>query len=312
MNITNEILEEWNVNRLKNPITKRNIKLNGPTYIKFLKKYEAKNKTTNIISYKYTKNDLKLIINIKKIIRNNYLTKISGPGYTNPLVFNNDKDIISLESIWIENNNKKTLNMEFDKYFLFTYKINNIIYGLNIRSLEDLFKNKIYKEPFTNLKFNNLIIEKINKKINFINKIKEKPKKEKYNYLQIINSKIINIIKMMEANDIYLNIEWLKKFNKNTCFKLYHELQYIINYYKNNYNDMYNMIITKNYFTYNNNNLKDLHYMQFKNLVFEIIYSILNNSYNTNVSKMASYLILSVLCYVSPDIKNAYPDIQFY
>jgi hypothetical protein len=312
MNITDEILEEWNSNRLKNPITKRNIKLNGPTYIKFLKKYEAKNKTTNIISYKYTKNDLKLIINMQKKFRNNYLTKISGPGYTNPLVCNNDKDIISLESIWIEKNNKKILNMEFDKFLLFTYKNKNIIYGLNIRSFEELLKNKIYKDPFTNLKLNNSIIENINKKINFINKIKEKPKKEKYNYSQIINSKIINIIKIMEANDIYLNIEWLKKIKKNMCFKLYYELQHIINYYKNNYNNMYNMIITNNYFTYTNNYLKNLNYLQFKNLIFEIIYSILNNSHNTNVSKMACYLILTTFCYVSPEIKNAYPDIEFY
>ena len=217
-----------------------------------------------------------------------------------------------MESIWIEKNNNKIVNIEFDKYLLFTYKINNIIYGLNIRSLEDLFKNKIYKEPFTNLKFNNLIIEKINKKINFINKIKEKPKKEKYNYSQIINSKIINIIKIMETNDIYLNIEWLKKFKKNNCFKLYYELQYIINYYKNHYNDMYNKIITKNYFIYSDNHIKNLEYMQFKNLIFQIIYSILNNSYDNNNSKIACYLILSVFCYVSPEIKNAYPNIQFY
>jgi hypothetical protein len=312
MNITDEILEEWNINKLINPITKRKIKENGPTYNKFLKKYLAKNNISNTISYKYTKNDIKLIIKLQKIIRNNYLIKISGPGYINPLLCNNDKDIISLESIWDENNNNKVLNMEFNKYLLFTYKNNNLIYGLNIRSLEELFKNKIYKEPFTNLKFKISVIEKINKKINFINKIKEKPKKEKYNYSQLINSKIINIIKLLEYSDIYINIEWLNKLKKNMCFKLYHELQYIINYYKINYNDMYNMIITKNYFTYSNNFLKNLEYMQFKNLVFEIIHSILNYSYDTNVGKMASYLILSVFCYVSPEIKNAYPDIQFY
>ena len=312
MNINNKVLDEWNKNRLINPLTKRTIKLNGPTYKKFLKQYETINNNSNIITYNYTKNDLKLIIKIQKIIRNNFLTKISGPGYINPLLCNNDKDIISLESIWIENNNNKIVHMEFDKYLLFTYKINNIIYGLNIRSLEELFKNKIYKEPFTNLKFNNLIIEKINEKINFINKIKEKPKKEKYNYSQIINSKIINIIKIMEANDIYLNIEWLKKLKKNNCFKLYYELQYIINYYKNHYNDMYNKMITKNYFIYSNNYIKNLEYMQFKNVVFQIIYSILNYSHDNNIGKMACYLILSVFCYVSPEIKNAYPNIQFY
>ena len=116
----------------------------------------------------------------------------------------------------------------------------------------------------------------------------------------------------MEFNDIYLNIEWFNKFKKNTYFKLYNELQYVINYYKNNYNDMYNIIITKNYFVYTNNYLKNLEYPQFKNLVYEIIYSILNSSHETNAGKIASYLILSVLCYVSQEIKNAYPDIQFY
>ena len=36
--ISNEKLLEWNNNRLINPITKRKIKENGPTYSIFLKK----------------------------------------------------------------------------------------------------------------------------------------------------------------------------------------------------------------------------------------------------------------------------------
>ena len=35
MNITDDILNKWNNNRLINPLTKRSIKLNGPTYNKF-------------------------------------------------------------------------------------------------------------------------------------------------------------------------------------------------------------------------------------------------------------------------------------
>ena len=58
MNINNKVLDEWNKNRLINPLTKRTIKLNGPTYKKFLKKYEAINNNSNIITYNYTKNDL--------------------------------------------------------------------------------------------------------------------------------------------------------------------------------------------------------------------------------------------------------------
>ena len=223
MNITDDILNKWNNNRLINPLTKRSIKLNGPTYNKFLKKFNESNKISNLVSYNYTKNDINKIIKIQKIIRHNYLIKISGPAYINPLLCNNDKDIISLDNIWTENNNNKVVNLEFDKELLFTYRINKLIYGLNIRSLEELFK-KIYKDPFTNLKFSSNLINKITTKIQFINKIIKKPNVEKYNYNQIINSKIINIIKIMEFNDIYLNIEWFKKFKKILI------LNYIMNY----------------------------------------------------------------------------------
>ena len=224
MNITDDILNKWNNNRLINPLTKRSIKLNGPTYNKFLKKFNESNKISNLVSYNYTKNDINKIIKIQKIIRHNYLIKISGPAYINPLLCNNDKDIISLDNIWTENNNNKVVNLEFDKELLFTYRINKLIYGLNIRSLEELFKKKIYKDPFTNLKFSSNLINKITTKIQFINKIIKKPNVEKYNYNQIINSKIINIIKIMEFNDIYLNIEWFKNLKKILI------LNYIMNY----------------------------------------------------------------------------------
>ena len=143
MNITDDILNKWNNNRLINPLTKRSIKLNGPTYNKFLKKFNESNKISNLVSYNYTKNDINKIIKIQKIIRHNYLIKISGPAYINPLLCNNDKDIISLDNIWTENNNNKVVNLEFDKELLFTYRINKLIYGLNIRSLEELFKKNL-------------------------------------------------------------------------------------------------------------------------------------------------------------------------
>ena len=63
MNISDEKIIEWNNNRLYNPITKRKIKDNGPTYKKFFKKfleYKNKIKSNNCIDkYKeYRKNKI--------------------------------------------------------------------------------------------------------------------------------------------------------------------------------------------------------------------------------------------------------------
>ena len=93
MNLSEDNLLSWNSNRLINPITQRQIKENGPTFKKILKKYNEYIKKKNEIE------NLKKINIIKKIqkrIREKYLRKISGPGYDNPLVCNNERDIISL------------------------------------------------------------------------------------------------------------------------------------------------------------------------------------------------------------------------
>jgi len=331
MNISDEKLELWNNNRLYNPISKRKIKENGPTYKKILKqytKYENKKKETEkyseniiennidirkkIIKKKYTKNNIIIIIKLQKIIREKYLNKISGDGYNNPLLCNNNRDIISLDNIWIEKDNKKILNLEFDKKCLFTYTNHNLIYGLNINSLEELFNKNIYIDPFTNKRFSKELINKIKKKINFIKKLKIYKKKDKYTYQQIINNKIINIIKILENNDIYLNVEWLKKLNKQGYYKLYNELYSMFNHYKMSYMDTYNKMINKNYFNYNMNYLKHLDINHLKGLIYDIINSIISKKKEEHIQKMTCYIILAGLCYVSKDIQLAYPDMIIF
>lgn len=302
MTLTYEIIQKWNNNRLINPITNRKIKENGPTYNKFLNFYSKNN------NCRY---DINKITFIQKNIRNWYLNKISGPAFKNPLDCNNDKDIISLDIIWKNKKNKKILELEFDKKLLFTYKINNLIFGLNIYSLEELFNKKIFIEPFTNTKFSKNLINLIYKKIKFIKKISIK-KKEKITYNQLINNKIIKIIKILEKDDIYINVEWLKELKKINYIKLYKEIQYILNSYKNLYNDIYNKIIVKNLFIYDQNYLNSLNILQLKGLIFDIIYIILNKEKELNIQKMSCYIILAGLCYVSKTIKNAYPELQFY
>ena len=324
MNISEDNLKRWNNNRLFNPITGYKIKENGPTYKKIEKQYmkydnDKKNqqmmidKSVNIINTnKYTTKEKKLIYKLQKIVRNKYLNKISGPGYINPLLCCNNRDIISLDNIWIEKDNIQILNLEFDKIYLFTYINNNIIYGFNIYSLEDLFNNKIYKDPFTNNRFSKENIEKIKIKINFIKKLKIIKKKDKYSYHQIINNKIISIIKKLEKNDIYLNVEWFKKLNKQKYYKLYNELHQIFNSYKESYSGMYNNMIKKNYFNYNISYLKSLDLLHLKGFIYDIIYSIISVEKEEHVQKMTCYIILAGLCYVSEDIKTAYPNMQIY
>jgi len=334
MNLSEEELEIWNINRLINPVSKRPIKDNGPTYKKILKQYtEYENKkktmaasiTKKTVTLKinnnrkkikkkkiYTRKDINNINKLQKIIREKHLNKISGPGYKNPLLCNNNRDIISLDNIWIEENNNKILDLEFDKKLLFTYTNNNIIYGLNIHSLEELFNKNIYVDPFTNNKFSKEIINKIKKKIDFIKKLRIIKKKDKYTYQQIINNKIINLIKILEKNDIYLNVEWLKNLNKQKYYKLYNELQQIFNSYKESYVDIYNKMVKKDFFNYNISYLKNLDLIHLKGFIYDIIYSIISVEKENHIQKMTCYIILAGLCYVSEDIKTAYPNMQIF
>lgn len=303
MNISRELLIEWNNNRLVNPLSKRKIKANGPTYNKLLNEY---NKIKD-------NNYLKNIIKIQNKYRLKYLSKISGPGYNNPLLCNNSRDVISLDNIWTEKNNKKYLDLEFDKKLLYTYKVNNFIFGLNILSLEECFNKCNYKDPFTNIKFSKTLIKEIKKKINFIKKINIKKKEnENLSYKKIIDNKILNIIKILEINDIYINFEWINKIKKNKFIDIYKELNYIFKYHKETHNDLYQEMIKKDYFNYNLGYLIKLNSNQIKGFIFDIIYSILNSEKKDYAQKMTCYIILATFCLVSTEIKNAYPDIQTF
>lgn len=302
MEINQTILLIWNKNRAINPISKRKIKEFGPTYNRYLKKYTE-----------YLENNKnKSILKIQKFIRKKYLEKISGPGYKNPLLCNNNRDIISLDNIWIEKNNNKILNLEFDKILLFTYSINNIIYGLNILSLEQMLNKKLLKDPFTNKKYNKNTLKKIETKLRFIKKLNLKTKKEKVNYNQIIKNKIISILKILENNDIYISYELINSIKKNKYYDIYKELQYIFNYYKSGYNEFYSKIIKKNYFNYNMKYLYQLNFNQLKGFIFDIINTILNENKEEHIQKMSCYIILASLCIVSPKIKECYPNLVLF
>lgn len=308
MNLSEDNLLSWNNNRLINPITNRAIKENGPTFKKILKKYNEylnkKNKIENF--YK-----LCIIKKIQKKCRNRYLSKISGPGYDNPLLCNNERDIISLDKIWENKDGEKVVNLEFDKKLLFTYESNNIIFGMNIESLETLLKKKIFKDPFTNVRFSNSTLNKIKNKILFLRKIKyNKNKTENYDIKQIINNKIINIIKILEKSDIYIDFEWLNKLNKNSYIKLYRELNDIFLNYKHNYIVLYNQMIKKNYFVNDIHQLRSNNFNNLKNIIYSIILSILNENKEEHIQKICVYIITGALCYVSNQIKEAYPLLE--
>lgn len=307
MNFNDDILIKWNNNRLINPMTNRKIKENGPTYFKLLKKFNEIEKKKKL-SFK----NIKLLKKIQLRYRKKFLEKISGPGYKNPLLCTNNRDVITLDNIWIEKNDKKILNLEFNIIYLFTFKIDNLIYGLNIKSLEKLIKTKNLINPFTNKKLDNQIINNAKKKINFINKIVKKEKTNNLSYQQIINNKILNILKILEKNNIYLNLEWIKELNKNSYYKLYNELCSIFNSYKTQYRDIYNKMIKKNYFNYDINYLRNLSILHLKGLILDIILLILSEKKEDNIQQITCYIVLASFCYVSKHIKSAYPDLLIF
>ena len=248
------------------------------------------------------------VIKIQKYIRNRYLSKISGPGYNNPLLCNNNRDVISLENIWIDKNNTKIINLDFDKNLLFTYKYKNLIHGYNIESLDQLFNKNIYIDPIINKKFNKKTILAIKNKIKFLNKITNNKDINSIRLKDVVYNKIISIIKILENNNIYLDVKYLKDIPKVKFYKLYIELKNIFENYKYTHNDIYKKIIKKNYFTCNNYDLKQFNNLKLQDLIFSIILDILNTKKENNYQSMTCYLILYGLCLVSKDIHTTYPN----
>tara|TARA_A100001015_G_scaffold309202_1_gene408182 strand:+ start:2243 stop:3169 length:927 start_codon:yes stop_codon:yes gene_type:complete len=259
-------------------------------------------------------------INIKFLqnkFRKKYISKISGPGYDNIQLIDNDRDILSHELLWIIKNNKKIPVCEFDRILLFSYKNKfGSIKGFNILSLKDMFNNNIYIDPYTNESMDKNLIDKINYKIKFLEKINYKHT----NTETILTNqdkhkmRINEVFKKFDILGLFIDIRWFDKLDNNQIKLLYRETKSIWEAYKSDnpydskfiMDDTQSFKITKSTLYNTNDKIKLEQYIitEFDKLI--------SNGQNDIAKKMGGYIVIGALAYVLPEVKLIYNDITFY
>lgn len=141
----------------------------------------------------------------------------------NPLLSENDTDIVTLERIYTEKDGVRTLEKGIKLKEMFTYRIE--ISGrthqrsLNIRSMKNLIDKNCY-EPFSNIPFPVLIIEKAKDLIVAL-KIKE-PLQNKVEQLSVLQN---NLVSRFHEIGYFVNIEHIKKMKKKNYLSWYREFK---------------------------------------------------------------------------------------
>ena len=193
---------------------------------------------------------------IRKFIILRKIYRLYGPAYKNILECSNDKDPISLETIYQEirlpnNLLKKIKNLEFPKYKFFSMIIDNKIYGFNINTIHQLIKQNINK-PITYKSFTE------NEKKNILERIKYMENKNIINKEIIQNKTIkdyyIDICNQFELFDIYIDVSDLLEI-EDKLLLVYQECNLIWNHSENYAKKKeIEKITKKRYFSKKNNN----------------------------------------------------------
>lgn len=155
------------------------------------------------------------------------ISKKRGIGYMNRSICNNEEDFYTLNPI-----------MDIPDIFFITYYENETkkVWGHDIRSLHNLFSNKIFENPYTTIKFNQkfmshakFFIEKYKNHQNFnLNKQVENTSRE-----EKILRETTDLFIEINSMGYYCNHEWIIFLPKHALLKLYYEFKDII-YYRAN------------------------------------------------------------------------------
>jgi hypothetical protein len=150
-----------------------------------------------------------------------------GIGYIDRTICNNEEDFYTLSSI-----------MDIPDIFFITYheKSTKKVWGFDIRSLYNLFINKIFDNPYTTIKFHTKFVRHAN---TFIEKYKN-DKNFNLNTMSQIRSMEEKIVRntidlFIEMNSMgyYCNHDWLIYLPSHKLIKFYYEFKDIIFYRAN-------------------------------------------------------------------------------
>lgn len=206
--MNDNFLKQWNENKLVNPITKRKIKLNGPTYNKFKKLYESKfSIICNYINHRRNKIDPLTLENVDenafkyKYKWNPYNGIVKGVDKNGPLYFEPESlihffYINRLKHLWYKESN---VNGVYTQGYYGDGVGNGPLFKVNSRGEHPdwfLFRLPIYDEYLNKDHCYQSVTMGPKLKLVDIKKIKKlsnrKKFKEKFNY------KMPNIVKLYE------------------------------------------------------------------------------------------------------------------
>lgn len=257
-------LLEWNIDRNINPKTNRKIKKEGPIYQSYLKKY-----------VEIFPNDI------------NFFDA-------------ENKEPISLNSIWILQDDKKKFVYPNYKNLILYKDENNIINCFEKNTINDFVTYNIKKHPVTFSKIPDYVFNMINYKKNIIEKT--------------IPQRTLEIFQIFVKISIFIDSEDFLNLNSIELDKLYYETS---DFFIKNLNDsLINKI--KDYGDKEKKHIFDFSTLEFNEFEFKKKQTILLDSFeilltyeNDQVKSMSYYIILGGLSLLIPKIKNSYPDFCF-
>lgn len=230
------------------------------------------------------------IIKIQRFIRYKLYYKHYNDIFNNIKKLNNNIDPITLNNIY-----KKSRIKKIEK--LYPIFRNNKMYIYELVSLKELIKLNL-GEVYTNTSFTKTEINKIN----FLTRnIKTRNKKiTKDEELFFLKTDIFQIFNEL---DTYFTFALYESIDKSKLKSIFIELKLLWNKYLEDYNiNEYELIKHK----LNWNQTSNFEYYLLNN-----IYKMINNDIDKTFKKHICYIIIGSFCYVEPNIKNLFNDIEF-
>lgn len=257
----------------------------------------------------------KNIVRIDEVIKNDPNIELSGPAYIDICLSHDNVDIISLEKLWIKNDKgEKIPKCEFDRRLIFSYEDNGIIRCFNIKSLYHLFKNKIYKDPFTNKAMNPELIDRINKKIEYIQSvgISLEYKKKKISKSKEVELKVVDAFKKFDSLGFYMRTEWFTDLDIQQLKKIYMEGKGIWSTFVSTNPDAAAQILPHGTTAFNDNNAKSVsNKIHLQNIVIDEFHKLLFSGINENAMRLGAYILVGIFAYVSSAVKEVYGDFMY-
>ena len=230
------------------------------------------------------------IIKIQRLLRYNLYYKHYFEIVSNIKKLNNHNDPISLNYFY-----KKCKIKKIDK--LYPIFRDDKMYIYELVSLKELIKLNL-PEIYTNTNFTKSEINRINfltRKIRTRNK--KLTKEEDLFFLKT------NIFQIFNELDTYFTFALYESIDKSKLKNVFIELKLIWNKYLQDYS-INELDLIKNKLNWNKNDNIEYH-------LLDNIHKMINNDIDKTFKKHICYIIIGSFCYVEPNIKQLFNDIEF-